>query len=441
MNDDDNTVACPQWFIDHLRCAALNTLQYHKVHSISEYRYILYCTLLYCTTCTYLQYYSSKFLFCPFRTRPKTHFKQLSSIMKVYASLLCLSATSAFLTPQIRRDASSLAASTLTGAPGKPATSAEEDLKLTLQIIMDHEDRSATVSKEQFISQMEESGAVDGAPIDISVPYDAAARLAYEESDKAIDYEAFKEKYEAETIAMVKSKQPIDISIPYDAPARLAYEESDKSMSYLEFKVKYEAETIEMIKSKQPIDISIPYDAPARLAYEESDKSMSYLEFKVKYEAETIEMIKSKQPIDISIPYDAPARLAYEESDKSMPYPEFKVKYEAETIAMIKSKQPIDVSIPYDAPARLAYENSDKSMAYEDFKAKYEADAVAEVKAKQAPKVSPTDVASTSVDISIPYDAPARMAYERSDKAIPYAEFKQKYEAGAVADVIAKRIS
>jgi hypothetical protein len=43
----------------------------------------------------------------------------------------------------------------------------------------------------------------------------------------------------------------------------------------------------------------------------------------------------------------------------------------------------VDVSIPYDAAAKLAYEASDKSMAYPDFKAKYEADAVADVKAKQ----------------------------------------------------------
>jgi hypothetical protein len=43
----------------------------------------------------------------------------------------------------------------------------------------------------------------------------------------------------------------------------------------------------------------------------------------------------------------------------------------------------MDVSIPYDAAARLAYDKSDKSMAYDDFKTKYEADAVAEVKSKQ----------------------------------------------------------
>jgi len=84
-----------------------------------------------------------------------------------------------------------------------------------------------------------------------------------------------------------------------------------------------------------------------------------------------------------------------------------------------------DVSIPYDARAMLAYEASDKSMAYDDFKAKYEADAVAEVMAKY-------------IDLSVPYDAAAKIAYETSDKSMIYDDFKAKYEADAVADVMTK---
>ena len=42
---------------------------------------------------------------------------------------------------------------------------------------------------------------------DISIPYDAAARLAYEKAGSPGDYSAFKAKYEADAIAMVKSKQ------------------------------------------------------------------------------------------------------------------------------------------------------------------------------------------------------------------------------------------
>ena len=98
------------------------------------------------------------------------------------------------------------------------------------------------------------------------------------------------------------------------------------------------------------VDISIPYDAAARNAYEISSKSLAYPEFKVKYEAAAIELVKSKQDtaatadelddtIDVSIPYDAAARNAYEISSKSIAYPEFKVKYEAAAIELVKSKR------------------------------------------------------------------------------------------------------
>jgi len=42
-----------------------------------------------------------------------------------------------------------------------------------------------------------------------------------------------------------------DVSIPYDAAAKNAYEASDKSMDYADFKAKYEADAVELVKSKQ----------------------------------------------------------------------------------------------------------------------------------------------------------------------------------------------
>ncbi|KAG7374228.1 hypothetical protein IV203_013323 [Nitzschia inconspicua] len=42
---------------------------------------------------------------------------------------------------------------------------------------------------------------------DISVPYDAAAMLAYEAAGKPGDFASFKAKYLQETVAMIKSKQ------------------------------------------------------------------------------------------------------------------------------------------------------------------------------------------------------------------------------------------
>lgn len=51
---------------------------------------------------------------------------------------------------------------------------------------------------------------------------------------------------------------------------------------------------------------------------------------------------------------------------------------------------------------------------------------------------SPSTVVSPD-DVSIPYDAAARLAYEQSNKSLDYNAFQKKYEADAIADVIAKR--
>jgi hypothetical protein len=47
----------------------------------------------------------------------------------------------------------------------------------------------------------------DSSSADVSVPYDAAAMLAYEKAGKPGDFASFKTKYLADTVAMVKSKQ------------------------------------------------------------------------------------------------------------------------------------------------------------------------------------------------------------------------------------------
>ena len=191
---------------------------------------------------------------------------------------------------------------------------------------MDHQERSTTASKDQFISQMEESKKLEESkpePIDISIPYDAAAKLAYEASDKSMKYEDFKVKYEADAVAdVIAKKSPsapaaakkeapaaVDLSIPYDAAAKLAYEASDKSMKYEDFKTQFEADAVaDVIAKKAPaapavakkeapaaVDLSIPYDAAAKLAYEASDKSMKYDEFKAKFVADAVADVIAKQ--------------------------------------------------------------------------------------------------------------------------------------------------
>ena len=106
------------------------------------------------------------------------------------------------------------------------ALSFEEDLALTRQIIMDHQERSATVSKEQFIQQMEEliakpsvAAEIVVEKVDISVPYDAAARLAYEsmENKNDVSFDTFEAQYLLDAVALVKSKQPDTESVADDA--------------------------------------------------------------------------------------------------------------------------------------------------------------------------------------------------------------------------------
>ena len=137
---------------------------------------------------------------------------------------------------------------------GVAAASKEEDLMLTLKVIMDHADRSSTVSKEQYIQQVEESKAEEAAaqePIDVSIPYDATVQLAYDKSDKSMSFDEFKPIYLAQAVAEVVAKQPIDVSIPYDATVELAYAESDKSMSLKEFKPIYLAQAVAEVIAKK----------------------------------------------------------------------------------------------------------------------------------------------------------------------------------------------
>ena len=110
-----------------------------------------------------------------------------------------------------------------------------------------------------------------------------------------------------------------------------------------------------------------------------------------------------------------------------------------------------DLSIPYDAAARLAYEELRNTRDFDEadfqaFKAKYEQLAVAEVTAKKlSAELWPEP---TTVDLSIPYDAAARLAYDKwramygkgDFDTAEYAVFKVKYEQLAVAEVISKKL-
>lgn len=109
---------------------------------------------------------------------------------------------------------------------------------------------------------------------DVSIPYDAAARLAYDEyraSGKEADFEAFKTKYEVMTVASITAKTieremfpptatKVDVSIPYDAAAKLAYDEWraangkgewGNESEFEEFKAKYDEMCVAMVTAKK----------------------------------------------------------------------------------------------------------------------------------------------------------------------------------------------
>jgi hypothetical protein len=113
-------------------------------------------------------------------------------------------------------------------------------------------DKKETTKSQPMTDVPSSSSVVVGA--DVSIPYDAAAQLSFADSDKSLTFEEFQRQYEADTVAYVTSKQPGNISIPYHAAARLAYDNNasaKKSMTFTQFKTKYEADAIALVKSKQ----------------------------------------------------------------------------------------------------------------------------------------------------------------------------------------------
>jgi hypothetical protein len=67
-----------------------------------------------------------------------------------------------------------------------------------------------------------------------------------------------------------------------------------------------------------------------------------------------------------------------------MDFSAYQKVYYDETVAMVASKKAVDLSIPYDAAAQLAFMKSDRTTPFADFKEQYLAQAVAEVKAKSS---------------------------------------------------------
>jgi len=77
------------------------------------------------------------------------------------------------------------------------------ELKDAKNMLIEKDARIGALEKELMVA----NGIEVEEPVDVSVPYNAAAMLAYEASDKSATFETFEKKYLKEAVDLVKSKQ------------------------------------------------------------------------------------------------------------------------------------------------------------------------------------------------------------------------------------------
>jgi hypothetical protein len=296
---------------------------------------------------------------------PNTH------CLLVIAALTAVLAPSTAFAPRAAQGRSHFGLQANAGAQDVVATAAssfEEDLLLTIQVIRDHEARSTTVSTKQFLQQVKAAGAVETPhdEVDIAVPYDSAALLAYEASLAAGDgttFSDFKLRYVTETVDMVKAKKAAREAAQAPAPKV----EDPK-----------EAPKVEEVAAPQAevVDISVPYDAAAMLAYEAAGSPAEFAAFKATYEADAVAMVTAKKAA-----VDA-AKAPKKEAPKT------------EAPKQVVAEEVVDISVPYDAAAQLAYEAAGKPVDdFAAFKETYVLEAVAMVTAKKAAQQRPKSIA------------------------------------------------
>lgn len=153
-------------------------------------------------------------------------------------------------------------------------------------------------------------------PIDVSIPYDAAATLAYNQyvtssSNNKVDFEQFKSLYYSQMVAEVKAK--VQEGKVNEMKMVLSELEGDAADIKQQIEVLFDpskalfAETESApvaAKVAEPVaaapvasvDISVDYNAAAKLAYEASDKSTDFESFRALYEEDTVAMVAAKNP-------------------------------------------------------------------------------------------------------------------------------------------------
>merc|ERR1711865_1193407 len=148
------------------------------------------------------------------------------------------------------------------------------------QAVADEKQRKLDARRKQTRTKIETKAAATMKPktmdqviadedtvdeVDVAIPYMARVQVAYatlsSQEQASMTYAEFETAFLAEAIREVIAKQPIDVSIPYDSAARLAYEQSiafmdadgkdTSSMPFAEFQALYVKAAIEEVRAKQ----------------------------------------------------------------------------------------------------------------------------------------------------------------------------------------------
>jgi len=238
-------------------------------------------------------------------------------------------------------------------------------------------------------------------------------------------------------------KTNIDVSIPYDAAAKLAYDEwrgkygkgNFDEKKYERFQQNYKLVAVANVKAaKDRLDGK---DAPPNI---EMDK---FADTKVLEPKKTVAEKEKTTPIDVSIPYNAAAKLAYDEwrgkygkgNFDEKKYERFQQNYKLVAVANVKAaKDRLDGK---DAPPNI---EMDKFADTKVLVAKKEPKKAAAGKEKTTPKKTIKRRKSTKVEESIIVESDEPIIVVKEEKTTPKKVKSKKEEEPFFAAVVEEKI-
>ena len=152
--------------------------------------------------------------------------------------------------------------------------------------------------------------------VDLSVPYNAAAQLAYEASDQSIPFEDFEPQYLAEAIALVKSKNQASKKLLEQAKQKIEQEKREqeeakrKAQETEKARLAAEQEAKRIAAEAEKARVAAEQEAKRKAAEEEKARIAAELEAKQKAAEEEKARLAAKQEADRKAAEAEKARLA-----------------------------------------------------------------------------------------------------------------------------------